>query len=88
MKTYIVTCKTSNGDLTERHIGARNHLAAQKAAEKEGFVVVSVVRDNDDGDSDSYRHRKQLKRLIKSLIICSIIAGAFVAFFWWRYRRG
>lgn len=86
MKSYIVTYKTQNGDLKERRIEARNHLAAAKAMKSDGCEVVTVVRDDDGGQS--YRLRKRVIRVIKSLIFCIIVASVCVAFFWWRYHRG
>ena len=86
MKSYIVTCKTSNGDLRERHIEAKDHLAAVEAAKKEGFTVVSVDR-YDDAGSMAARSRKRLKRVLVSLVAGAIAGAISVACIWYRCGR-
>ena len=85
MKNYIVTCRTPDGDLKERHIEARNHLAAVEAATAGGFTVVSVDRD-DDGESNVRSH-KRLKGFIGALLVGLLLAVFCVAAVWWRYAR-
>ena len=85
MKSYIVTCRTSNGDLKERSIEANNHLAAAKAAMAEGFEVVAVDRD-DTGGASSYRSRKRVKRIVTAIVVGVLAAIACVAVALFRYR--
>ena len=83
MKSYIVSCTTSDGKLQSRHVEARNHLAAVKQVESEGFTVLSVDRDDDEV---KYRSRMRRKRLFVSIIVCLIIATICVAVAWLRIR--
>ena len=83
MKSYIVSCTTQDGKLQSRHVEARNHLAAVKKVESEGFTVLSVDRDDDEA---SPRSRKRRKRLFVSIIIYLIIAAICVAVAWLRSR--
>ncbi len=85
MKTYIVTCRTSDGNLRERHIEAANHVAATKAIAAEGLEIVSIDRD-DDGESTS-RSRKRWKGLILSILFGLMAAAACVAFVWYRVAK-
>ena len=84
MKSYIVSCTTSDGKLQSRHVEARNHLDAVKKVEAEGFTVHSVDRDDDEV---RYRSRKRWKRLFVSIIVCIIIATLCVAAAWFRSRH-
>jgi len=86
MRSYIVTCKTSSDDLKELRIEARNHVAAAKAAVKQGFTVVAVDRD-DDNTIMMRRKKRSIKRVILSLATGLILAGICVAIIYLRYVR-
>ena len=86
VKSYIVTYKTSHEDLKERHVEARNHLAAAEAVSAEGFTVVSVDRD-DDVSMQVKAQRRFLKRLFFSLLTGILLAGVCVVLVWWRSAR-
>ena len=86
MKSYIVTYKTSQDDLKERHVEARNHLAAAAMVEAEGLVVVSVDRD-DDISLQVKAQRRFLKRLFFSLLTGILLAGVCIVLVWWRSAR-
>lgn len=85
MRSYIVTCKTSSDDLKELRIDARNHVAAAKAAVKQGFTVISV--DRDDDTIMTRRKKRRIKRVIVSLVTGLILAGICVALIYLRYAR-
>ena len=85
MRNYIVTCRTPDGDLKERHLEAKNHLSAVQKATSEGWIVVSVERD-DDGEPNDRSH-KHLKRFIVSLLTGLLLAAVCVIAIWWRYVR-
>ena len=84
MRRYIVTYRTSDGNLRERQVEAKNHLAAAKTATADGLIVVSVDRDDDERNP---LKRKHLKRFFGALLVGLLIAIAFVAAFWWRYAQ-
>ena len=81
MRSYIVSCTAPNGELRSRHVEARNHLAAVKQVEAEGFTVHSVERDDDEARP---RSRKRLKRLFISIVVCIILATICIAAVWVR----
>ena len=83
MRSYIVSYKTPDGNLQSRYVEARNHLAAVKKVESEGFTVLSVDRDDDEARP---RSRKRRKRLVVSIIVYLIIAAVCVAVAWLRSR--
>jgi type II secretory pathway component PulF len=83
MRSYIVSCKTPDGNLQSRYVEARNHLVAVKRVESEGFTVLSVERDSDEA---RHRSRKRRKRLVVSIIVYLIIAAVCVAVTWLRGR--
>ena len=85
MKSYIVTCRTPDGDLKERHIEAKNHLAAVKTAAADGLTVVSI--DRDDGHESKDRSFERLKGIIGTLLAGLLLAAACVVVIWWRYTR-
>ena len=84
MHNYIITCRTSNGDLKERHVAAKNHLAAAELIAAEGFTVLSIDRDD---EAPKARSRKRLKGLFASIAIGVFIAVACVAVAYLRYGR-
>jgi len=84
MRSYIVSCTAPNGELQSRHVEARNHLAAVKQVEAEGFTVLSVDRDEDEV---SPRSRKRWKRLFVSIVVCVILATLCIAAVWFRSHR-
>jgi len=84
MKSYIVSCTASNGELRSRHVEAKNHVAAIKQVEAEGFTVVSIDRDDDEARP---RSRKRWKRLIVSIVVCIVLAVLCVTVAWFRMRR-
>ena len=84
MHNYIITCRTSNGDLKERHVAAKNHLAAAKIIAAEGFTILSIDRDDEAPKS---RSRKRLKGLFATIAVCIILAVGCVAVAYLRYGR-
>ena len=84
MSSYIITCATPNGELKERHVEAKNHLAAVKVVKAEGFTVLSIDRDDEESKS---RSRKRWKGLFATIVICLILAVLCVALVWLRSGR-
>ena len=85
MKSYIVTCRTLDGDLKERHIEAHNHLAAVKVATADGLTVIAI--DRDDGSESKDRSLERLKGIIGTLLVGLLLAAVCVIAIWWRYMR-
>ena len=85
MKSYIVTCRTTDGDLKERHIEAKNHLAAVKVAAADGLTVVSI--DRDDGRESKDCSFERLKGVVGTLLAGLLLAAVCVVAIWWRYIR-
>ena len=83
MKSYIASCTAPNGDLRSRHVEARNHLAAVKQVQADGFTVLSVERDDDTRP----RSRKRRKRLFISIVVCTLLAALCIAVVWLRSRH-
>ena len=85
MRSYIVTCKTSSDDLRELHIEARNHAAAAKAVAKQGFIVVSV--DREDETNEYSGKRRGIKRVIATIVTCLVLAAICLAVIYIRNAR-
>ena len=84
MRSYIVSCTAPNGELRSRHVEAKNHLAAVKQVQAEGFTVLSVDRDDDE---TTPRSHKRWKRLFVSIVVCIILAVLCIAAVWFRSRH-
>ena len=85
----LTGCDTiSRHEKLYRHLQneARNHVAAAKAAVKQGFTVVAVDRD-DDNTIMLRRKKRRIKRVILSLATGLILAGICVAIIYLRYVR-
>ena len=85
MRSYIVSCKTSSGALKELHLEARNHVAAKKAVEKQGFTVVSVDRDGEP--ISNRRKRRHIKRMVLSIVTGLALGTICVALIYLHYAR-
>ena len=83
MRSYIVSCSTPEGELRERHVEARNHLAAAGIVKAEGLTILSIDRDDGETRSQS-RSRKRLKGVFISIVVCLILATICVAIAWHR----
>ena len=84
MRNYIITCKAPNGDVKERHVEAKNHVAAVAMIKAEGLTVLLIDRDDDEAKS---RSKKRLKGIFAAIAIGILLAVACVAVVWIRYGR-
>ena len=81
MSSYIVSFTASDGSIKELRVKARNHLAAVRMVEAQGFVVLSVDRDDDE---DIPFLRKRWKGVVAAILVCATLAAICVAVAWWR----
>lgn len=84
MSSYIVSFTTSDGTIREFRVKARNHLAAVRMAEAQGFVILSVDRDDDE---EIPSRRKRWKGVVAAILVCATLAAICVAVAWWRSGR-
>ena len=81
MKTYVVVYKSSDGQLRERYVTARNHMKAAESVSRENLEVVSVNRA--DNEESSRLVGNPARSAVVALIVCVVISAVVISLFWW-----